>query len=285
MKRLIAVLATTMAALNLSAQAQEGVVAPELIAVVEARSDKDRARDIYRHPAKTLAFFKVAPGMTVAEALPDKGWYTNILANYLGGDGALYGVNYSDRTWPLFGFMSKETIERRVKSTKGFPGKVRDFTDNGIKAVGFTFNRVPPELAGTADRVLLIRALHNLNRFEAQAGTRTQALAAVRSLLKDDGLVGVVQHRLPEDAPEEGSDGSRGYLKQSQVIAMFESAGFTLVASSEINANPKDKPGPTDIVWRLPPGYNGSKDDPEKRAAMTAIGESDRMTLLFSKDS
>ena len=203
MKRLTAVLAMTLAPLCFHAQAQDGVVAPELIAVVEARSDEDRARDVYRHPAKTLAFFKVAPGMTVAEALPGGGWYTKILANYLGGDGALYGVNYSDRTWPLFGFMSEETIERRIASTKEFPGKVRDFSDNGIKAEGFTFNRVPPELAGTADRVLLIRALHNLNRFEAEAGTRTQALATVRSLLKADGLVGVVQHRLPEDAPEE----------------------------------------------------------------------------------
>ena len=87
----------------------------------------------------------------------------------------------------------------------------------------------------------------------------------------------------PEDAPDEGADGSRGYLKQSQVIAMLEKAGFELVASSEINANPKDRPGPEDIVWRLPPSLNGSKDDPDKRAAMTAIGESDRMTLLFRK--
>jgi predicted methyltransferase len=55
------------------------------------------------------------------------------------------------------------------------------------------------------------------------------------------------------------------------------------VAESEINANPKDKPAANDIVWRLPPSLSGSKDDAQKRAAMQAIGESDRMTLLFSK--
>ena len=113
--------------------------------------------------------------------------------------------------------------------------------------------------------------------------TRTQALASVRGMLSPEGMVGVVQHRLPESAPAEGSDGSRGYLKQSEVIAMFEEAGFELVDSSEINANPKDKPGAEDVVWRLPPSLRGSKDDPEKRAAMEAIGESDRMTLLFQK--
>ena len=71
------------------------------------------------------------------------------------------------------------------------------FTDNGIAAAGFTFETVPEEVNGTVDRVLLIRALHNLNRFEEKAGTRTNALASVHAMLKDDGLVGVVQHRAP----------------------------------------------------------------------------------------
>ncbi len=275
--------AMLLAALCLPASAQDSAIDPALLAVVEARDSDHRARDQYRHPAETLSFFQLEPGMTVAEALPGRGWYTRILANYLGGDGAIYGVNYSDRTWPMFGFMSEDTIKERIASTGQFPNRVEDFTDNGIEAEGFTFNTVPSELVGTADHVLFIRALHNLNRFEAQAGTATQALAATRSLLKDGGMVGVVQHRLPEDAADEGADGSRGYLKQSQVISMFETAGFELVASSEINANPKDRPGPEDIVWRLPPSLNGSKDDPEKRAAMEAIGESDRMTLLFRK--
>lgn len=256
---------------------------PALLQVIESRSDKDRARDAARHPAETLTFFQVQPGMTVAEALPGGGWYSNILANYLGGNGALYGVNYVERMWSMFSFATPEWIDKRLKSTDGFGPMVAGFTDNGIKATGFTFNTVPEEAVGKVDRVLLIRALHNLNRFEATAGTRTQALAAVRGMLAPEGLVGVVQHRLPESAPAEGADGSRGYMKQSDVIAIFEEAGFELLASSEINANPKDRPGPEDVVWRLPPNLQGSKDDPEKRAAMEAIGESDRMTLLFRK--
>jgi len=92
-----------------------------------------------------------------------------------------------------------------------------------------------------------------------------------------------VQHRAPETASDEWADGSRGYLKQSAVIAMFETAGFQLVSKSEINANPKDKPGADDMVWRLPPSLRSSKEDPALREAMLAIGESDRMTLLFRK--
>ena len=257
---------------------------PALAAVLESRSDEDRSRDEYRHPAETLSFFGVKPGMTVAEALPGGGWYTRILASYLGSKGALYGVNYAEKLWPLFGYLDKDTIKQRIALTAQFPKQVAGFTDNGIKAEGFTFDSVPIKLAGSIDRVLMIRALHNLNRFEPAAGTRSQALAAVRMMLKPDGLVGVVQHRLPESSAT-GIDGSRGYLRESDVISSFEAAGFVLVGSSEINANAKDRPGPEDVVWRLPPSFSGSEDDPGKRAAMAAIGESDRMTLLFRKAS
>ena len=254
-----------------------------LLQAIDARSAEDRARDGARHPAETLDFFKLEPGMTVVEALPGGGWYTRILAPYLGGEGALYGVNYADRMWPMFSFADEEWIASRLEETAQFPERVAEFTDNGISARGFTFESVPPKVVGTVDRVLIIRALHNLNRFEEQAGTRTRALASVRSMLKDDGLVGVVQHRAPESADDAWADGSHGYLKQSAVIASFEQAGFQLVARSEINANARDKPGPEDIVWRLPPSLRTSKDNPQLRAAMEAIGESDRMTLLFRK--
>ncbi len=268
-----------------SAETTPGSSANALQQVIAARSETDRARDGARHPAETLAFFGVEPAMTVAEALPGSGWYTRILAPYLGGQGTIYGVNYMAEIWPLFGFMSQEKIATNIAATKKFAKDVQAITDNGMTAKGFTFSNVPEKAYGTVDRVLIIRALHNLNRFDDKIGSRSQALAATRVLLKKDGLVGVVQHRLPETADDAGADGRRGYLKQSAVIAMFEQAGFELVDSSEINANPKDQPGPDDIVWRLPPSLSGSADKPEQKAAMEAIGESDRMTLLFKKAS
>lgn len=254
-----------------------------LIEVIAARSDEEKARDVYRHPVETLTFFQVEPGMTVVEGLPGGGWYTRILANYLGADGALYGVNYPDLIWPLLRPGDAEWVAQRVAATGNFPAEVATYTDNGITALGFTFETVPPEVAGTVDRVLMIRALHNLHRFETQAQTLTKALAGIRTMLKDDGLVGVVQHRAPATASAEWADGSRGYLNQAAVIAAFEAAGFELVAESEINANPLDKPSGDDSVWRLPPSLRGNEDDPKKQAEMVAIGETDRMTLLFRK--
>lgn len=255
----------------------------EITSAVESRSDDDQVRDKYRNPIKTLAFFDVQPGMTVAEALPGGGWYSKILANYLGADGTLYGINYNDDMWARFGFFSEEAIKGAIERTNKFPEMINGFSDSAPKSGGFTFATLPADAVGTADRILVIRALHNLNRFESDAGTMSGALETMHKLLKDDGLVGVVQHRLSEDADSKGADGSRGYLKQSGVINAFEKAGFKLVKTSEINANKLDKPGPKDIVWRLPPSFNGSKDDAEKKAAMAAIGESDRMTLVFKK--
>ena len=253
-----------------------------LNAVLASRSDEDKVRDDARHPLETLTFFQVKPGMTIAEALPGGGWYTRILANYLGQDGTLYGVNYPDSLWPMLSYASPEWIAERIAATQNFTAKVATFTDNDITAQGFTFDTVPREVEGTVDRVLLIRALHNLNRFQQKAGTRSQALAATHAMLKKDGLVGVVQHRAPATASKEWADGNKGYLNEVAVIAMFAEAGFALVAQSEINANPMDQPSGEDSVWRLSPSLRGSNDD-EQREVMVAIGESDRMTLLFRK--
>ncbi|MFT6269864.1 MAG: putative methyltransferase [Alphaproteobacteria bacterium] len=251
--------------------------------IVLERDAEDIARDKYRNPVKTLSLFHVEPGMKVAESLPGDGWYSKILAPYLGADGALYGINYNDDMWAMFGFFTDERIEEMSSRTGNFPDLVKGFTDNGIQTRGFTFATAPKAANGSIDRVLFIRALHNLNRFEEKAGTRTEALKVAYDLLTPNGLVGVVQHRAPEDAPDDWANGSAGYLKQSTVIQAFENAGFELVMTSELNANSKDKPSKDDIVWRLPPGFNGISDDAEKRAQMTAIGESDRMTLLFKK--
>ena len=263
-----------------------GDAEPWVTALEEAIASRDvdqRSRDRYRHPFETLAFLRVKPGLTVAEGLPGGGWYTRILADYLGGGGTLYGVTYAHRMWPMFSFATEEWIARRRAATAEFPELVAGFTDNGIEALGFTFESVPAEAEGTVDRVLLIRALHNLSRFEEEAGTLTAALEAIDLMLTDDGLIGVVQHRAPESVSDASARGHRGYLKQSAVIDRFESAGFELVETSEINANPGDDPGEEAVVWRLPPSLRGSDDDPARREKMLAIGESDRMTLLFRK--
>lgn len=251
--------------------------------IVAARPVADRARDAYRNPVDTLEFCELSRGMTVVEVLPGGGWYSRIVAPYLGASGTLHAVNYADRMWSMFGFMNEEFVAARKAQMRNWPEIVTGYGGNGAMAQGFAFEAIGGALERQVDRVLMIRALHNLNRFEAQAGTRSAALADVQRMLKPGGLVCIVQHRAPESASDAWAQGQNGYLKEAAVIAMMEAAGFELLARSEINRNPADKPGEGDNVWRLPPSYRGTSEDPALRAAVDSIGESDRMTLKFIK--
>jgi predicted methyltransferase len=155
--------------------------------------------------------------------------------------------------------------------------------ENGPTVRAFHFGAMPAEYAGTADVVFMVRAMHNLARFEAKGGFLTEALNDSFAVLKPGGTLGIVQHQARDEMSDDFADGSHGYLKKAFVIAAAEKAGFEFVAESDINANPKDQPSDEDIVWRLPPTYGTSADNPELRAEMEAIGESNRMTLKFRK--
>jgi predicted methyltransferase len=254
-----------------------------LMDVLKAQPDEVKARYAYRRPDLTLQFFGIEPGMTVVEALPGGGWYTRILLPYLGPEGRLIGADYAVDMFPLFGFFSPEAIEAKKSWVETWTKEAGDYLEDGAAVSAFQFGSLPDAMDGSADAVLLIRALHNLARFEDQGGFLTAALADAYRVLKPGGLAGVVQHEAAEDKPDAFADGSRGYLKKSFVIAQMEKAGFELVADSPINENDRDRPGPDDVVWRLPPTLAGTRDDPVMRAEVERIGESNRMTLLFRK--
>lgn len=252
--------------------------------ILEQQPEDVQARYEYRHPYETLTFFGIEPGMVVMEALPGAGWYSKILLPYLGAEGTLVEVDYAQEMWPLFGFFGEDFIEGKKTWVEDWTAEVEGWSvEDGASVGAFVFGSMPDELKGTADAALFIRALHNLNRFEGQGGFLTAALQNAYDILKPGGILGVVQHRAPDDKPDEWADGSRGYLKRDYLVGRLEAAGFELVGESDINANPKDQPGDQDVVWRLPPSLSGSKEDPERAAAMQAIGESNRMTLKFRK--
>ena len=259
---------------------------PSLSDVLAAQPEQTQARYVHRHPAQTLEFFGIEPGMTVMEALPGGGWYSKILLPYLGDEGALIGANYTTSMRRLFGFYTEEQLQQGETWTTDWPAKAAAWTQEANTPVsGFIFGSLPQNMTESADAVIFIRALHNLARFEDQGGFLTAALNDAYNILKPGGVVGVVQHAIAETAPDDWAKGNRGYLKQSFVIAQMEQAGFIFEEASAINANPKDQPQDGDVVWRLPPVLSGSKDNPDQAAMMQTIGESNRMTLRFRKPS
>ncbi len=254
-----------------------------LVDLLNAQSDDFKARYPFRNPRQTLEFIGIEPGMTVVEALPGGGWYSKLLLKLLGTQGHLIGVNYATDMWPRFAFVDDKFMATINSWSTDWPEGAQAWRDqNSAPVSAFVYGDMPLDTQGTADAVLLIRALHNLARFE-DGNYLTQAIQDSFDILKPGGIVGVVQHQAAETAPDQWADGSSGYLKQSFVVSRMEAAGFQFVGASDINKNPKDQPSTDDIVWRLPPSLSTSKEDPALMAEMLAIGESNRMTLKFIK--
>ena len=255
-----------------------------LEAVLAAQPDEVKARYQYRHPQQTLEFFGIEPGMTVVEALPGGGWYTRILIPYLGSDGTLIGANYAHDMWPKFGIFDQAFVDSMETWVQDWPGQAREWQgEDGASLAAFEFGSLPADMEGTADAVLLIRALHNLARFEDDGSYLTTALNDAYKVLKPGGIVGVVQHKARDEMSDDWASGDAGYLKEQFVIDRMKEAGFEYVASSNVNENPRDQPTAEDVVWRLPPSLRINAEDEELRAQMEEIGESNRMTLKFRK--
>ena len=246
--------------------------------LADPRRDADRARDEFRNPGETLRFFEVEPGHTVVEALPGGGWYSRILAPYTQGEGRYLAVNYPMPVFEqIFGDRLNDDLRARLEGwEESFPVRAAEW---GGSADGmFRFGAAPEDYLGQVDRVLYIRALHNM----ARTGNLDMAVNDAFALLKPGGMVGVVQHRAPQDEVDDRADGNRGYLREADVIDAFEAAGFELVATSDINANPADMADYDVGVWALPPSNRGDTDE-EDVPPLQSVGESDRMTLKFRK--
>lgn len=236
----------------------------------EHRSDTTKARDQYRHPAETLAFFGIQDGDTVMEIWPGGGWYTEILAPAMRDHGTLIIA-----TWD-------PEVEGQPAYRYELPKKMEETFANHPEVYDqVTFEYFsPPESPslGDADSLDAIVTFRNTHGW-ISAGQAQDIFKEFARVLKPGGILGVVQHRA-----EEGSDAKvsakQGYVSEAAVKELAANAGFEFVEGSEINANPRDTKDHSKGVWTLPPSYSLGDQDKEK---YTTIGESDRMTLRFRK--
>ena len=231
------------------------------------RTPEQKARDQYRHPVETLAFFGIQPNMTVVELWPFGGWYTSILAPYVKGSGKFYAaamdpasdkpgdIKYNGELKKLLD--SRPDLYSEVQWSVLAPGKFQ----------------IAPD--GTADLVVTFRNIHNW----AWQGMDKDVFAAAFRALKPGGVLGVEEHRNADPNYEPKVRGN-AYVGEDYAVKLIESVGFKLAGRSDINHNPKDTKDYPKGVWTLPPNYaEGDKD----RARYAAIGESDRFTLKFVK--
>jgi predicted methyltransferase len=233
------------------------------------RAPGNPERDKARHPVETLEFFGFKPTSTVLEFGPGGGWFTELLAPALAKKGKLI-ITSSDPNGPadqrstLNGERQKLFLER---SPELYSKVELAYIDMGTPS--------NLKLDGTVDLIVCTRELHGM----VNRGTFDGWLKEFHAALKPNGTLGIEQHRAKADAvPEESS--KKGYLPEKWVIEKVEAAGFKLAGKSEINANSKDTKDYEKGVWTLPPNFAAGDTDKEKYAA---IGESDRMTLKFTK--
>ena len=228
----------------------------------EERSPKNVTRDSSRHPYETLTFFEIKPNMKVVELSPGGGWYTEILANYIHKPGQLIAAHFDKDSQRAYFQRSRASFEKRIAEDPLF---------KDIEIVDLSSSLAEP---GSVDAVLTFRNLHNW------LGPQMDTIFANSSkALKPGGLFGVVEHRAKPGTTMEMMKKS-GYVTEEHAIAVAKKHGFTLVARSEVNSNPKDSASHPGGVWTLPPSLRLKDKDREK---YLEIGESDRMTLLFKK--
>ncbi len=265
---------TTLAALLLFAAAAQSrasqetaAVDPALAAAIAnpARTPAFSARDTARHPAQELTFFGIKPDMTVVELWPGGGYWTEILGAYLQPHGTYYVA------LPPAG--GKEEDEGIARWRARVAAQGSRFATIHETVLGPGQSAIAPP--GSADLVLTFRNLHNW----MDGGYAAEVLSASFAALKPGGIFGIEEHRGRRDRPQDPK-AKDGYVREDYAIALARHAGFKLIGSSQINANPRDTKDWVDGVWTLPPTLSqGDKD----RARYLAIGEADNFVLTFRK--
>lgn len=197
-----------------------------------SRPAEERARDAGTKPLELYAFFEVEEGSTVADMMPGGGYNTIILSKVVGDSGKVYSGPAGGR---------RDRITPRLQANP--LANVEVFGD---------YSEIP---ADSLDVIVTVRNLHDLiNR-----GNDAEVLAQWLRALKPGGILGVVDAR----TTMEGFDGNTHRINEQLVIDRVTAAGFELVESSDLLANPDD--------------------DVSSRAETGNRYDIDRLTLKFRK--
>jgi predicted methyltransferase len=220
-----AILMAASAATLIAAGAIAAPMIPDYVAAAVAdshRPDVDTARDVNRKPAEILAFSEVKPGDKVFEILPSKGYFTRLFSKAVGPNGHVYAVS------PTVNPESGQPVPPMAL--------IGDPTYPNVSPVPLSFASIAsPE---PVDIIFTAQNYHDfhLARFKADVVALDRQLFAD---LKPGGLL------IIEDHAAEAGSGLRDpdklhRIDEAVVKQEVESAGFKLVAETDILHNPAD---------------------------------------------
>lgn len=196
---------------------------PALRAAIEtdARPAADRARDQDRKPFEVLTFFGIEPGMHVADMGGGDGYYTEILARYVGPQGRVYLQN---SPFVVEKFIGKPLAERLARLAM----------DN-VKRLDTEFDN-PGLPAGELDAVLMFLFYHDTYWIGTD---RARMNKAIFDALKPGGVYAIVDHHAVAGTRDKHvKDIHR--IEPELVKADILAAGFVFDGESDILRHPED---------------------------------------------
>jgi predicted methyltransferase len=205
-----------------------------------ARPAGDKARDENRKPAEVVTIAGLKPGQTIIELGSGGGYYTRILAKTVGDKGKLYAI---------VGAQPPGAAERMKPLADAYPN-IQIVTDDMTKMAN-----VPTK----ADMVWTTENYHDFhNRLDMAAFNK-----AMFDALKPGGIFLVEDHAA---APGAGATvtGTLHRIEPVTVQQEVTAAGFKLVRTSDILANPADN-------------HTG------QNAEASIRGHTDRFIMVFQK--
>ncbi len=193
-----------------------------------ARTEKDRDLDAKRKPAEVLEFFGIAPGMKVLDIFGGGGYYAEILSYIVGPSGSV--TLYNNSPWNKF--VSKNVAERlrdnRLPNVERLVLEPADL--NGVE--------------GKFDSAIFILGMHDIYYTEEESGwlaiDKEGFLANIYRLLKDGGVLGIVDHNAIPGSDPSVVGKSVHRIDPAVIIRDVTAAGFILESEANILRNPND---------------------------------------------
>ena len=183
----------------------------------------DRDRDAGRKPVEVIEFLGIAPGATVMDMFTAGGYYSEVLAAAVGPEGTVYAQNI-DFLLKMRDGANDKALTARLANDR-LPNVVR--LDAEMDALG-----IEPGSLDAITFALNFHDVYNGRGVPAAVG----ALQLMGSLLKPDGVIGLIDHAGNPDGDNENLHRIDPALVRETVAA----AGLTIAAESDALANPDD---------------------------------------------
>ncbi len=205
----------------------EAQIPTAIKAAVDApeRPTADKELDAGRQPAQMLAFFRIEPGMKVADLFAGGGYTSELLSRIVGPNGKVCSQNGDFP--PKFKEIETAWKERLQKPALA-----------NVVAVSkpFSADDLLPVKPGSLDAVLINLNYHDLVGTGADRG---KINAAVLRALRPGGVYGIVDHSAQVGSGARDA-GTLHRIDENFVVKEVEKAGFKLAATSSALRHPED---------------------------------------------